>query len=379
MKRFVLIIFIFYNYAGAFGIRNGDAGLTFTRAAWTTPAGTFQVFPHMRFWGQAKEYTDPETGYSSGQMIWDVQSAVSFTYGFTKHLSVSLTPILYQDVHQGQKEQIPWDTFLNFRVGSFGPAQYPWSFALDAALRFPTGSKYNVVFEPYTAYSIEGGLTACASYAVDPLFPQESPHAHLNLGLWHYNDAGQVLIDHSSAAGAIPSENSLAFRFATGISCPTDLFDYQLECYANMFINRPPVAAAGREDAWFLNATIVYKPTLWLHWMNGIDIRLNKDRETTRGARRVPEQISNTPGWRVHTGIRFTLLPLSVFSTTPREQLIEQAEQQRDLFEQIIYQNDDTDKLRKSLEQIRKEREEAERNLEKVKEMLKKYKDDKEQ
>ncbi|MDZ7723177.1 MAG: hypothetical protein U5R06_10330 [candidate division KSB1 bacterium] len=376
MKRLCVILCCLQTTVWAFGTRNGDVGLSYTRAAWTTPAGTFRVFPHMRFWGQAKEYIDPETRYSSGNMIWDVHGAMALTYGFTDHVSVSLTPVVYQDVHQGVREAVPWDTFLNFRAGSFSfSPQSHWSFGLDAGLRFPTGSKYNVIFEHYSAYAIEGGATACVSYAVDPLFPQESLHAHLNLGLWDYNEAGQVLVDNAAAVGAKAGENSQAFRLAAGVSYPTELFDYQLECYGNMFSMRPPAAAAGREDTWFLNATVVYKPKLWLQWISGIDIRLNHDRETTVGARQIPSPLPNTPGWRVHTGIRITVLPLSVYSTTPRQQLIQQAEEQRDLFERIISEEDDTEKMRKSLEQIQKERKEAEQSLEKVKEMLKKYRD----
>ena len=226
MKK-VWIIFLFLQTAlWAYGARNGDAGLSHPRAAWTTPAGTFRVFPHMRFWGQAKEYIDPETNYSSGEMIWDVHGALALAYGFADHFSVSLTPVVYQDVHQGKREAVPWDTFLHFRLGSFSLSrQSHWSFGVDAGLRFPTGSQYNVIFEHYSAYSIEGGATGCVSYAADPLFPQESLHAHLNLGVWDYNDAGQVLVENAGAPGAIAGENSQAFRLAAGVSCPTDLLD----------------------------------------------------------------------------------------------------------------------------------------------------------
>ena len=115
---FVVLLFCLPELSQATSI-NGGRGLRYTKAAYTTRENHLWAQGQMRFWGKPAEFANEALGVASGSTIWVVQGLTSFTYGLSKNAAVSLTPILYQDTHQGSGHDMIWDTFLDLRFGNY--------------------------------------------------------------------------------------------------------------------------------------------------------------------------------------------------------------------------------------------------------------------
>jgi len=370
----LFILFVMANIAGAVEI-NGGVGLTHTKAAWVAKKGYLTVLPHTRFWGKVSENDNETEEGRTAVTYWDVQGLLSINYGISEHFSFNITPILYQDINQGEYDEYPWDTFIGLKIGSYGAKESPFKFGMELATRFPTGEKHNVVFEDYTAGSAEWGFTALASYALDRLFPEDGLNAHLNLGYWNHNDVGQNLAPDSLLSDEFKKIKSVldpsqAFRYAIGVEFPTESFNYALEIYGNSWIQKPPELAASREGYTYLNASIKYKPYRWFDFIVSGDIRISGDRDDTIGPRASRHDLPNYSSWRINVGAKFVILPTSVYQIKERDILMRKAETRREVFEQIIKEKKDTESAEQELERIKQEREKAEKELDRLKRIL---------
>lgn len=367
---FVLVLlFAQFVYAST-SIVNGGKGLPHTKAAWTTDPGWLTLVANTRFWGKVGDFKDQELEFETGGAIWVVQGASSFSYGMGDHFELSLTPIVYQDVHQGNKDEIPWDTYLNFKIGNYGKKGSTLKWGVDVGTRWPTGTKNNVLFEDYSAGKAEWGFTGLLSYATDPLYPQDALNIHANLGYWNHNDAGEVIVPEVEDENSYVKSHSQHLDYATGFWIPTQKFDYGLELYGLGWIQKPPNAAASRENYTFLNATIKYKPYRWLDFMVGGDLRLSRDVDETLGRRAALLDMPNYPSWRINIGAKIVLLPTSVYHTQERDILMQKAETRKELFEQIIKERRETESAEEELERIKEERRKAEQELERLRKIL---------
>ncbi|MBN1997406.1 hypothetical protein JW935_07635 [candidate division KSB1 bacterium] len=370
----MIFIVVLCTSAGAVVI-NGGKGLPHTRAAWVSETGRLTILAHSRFWGKVGPL--PSEGIQRAQTVWDVQGLVSLNYGIGDHFELSVTPIAYQDVHQGTDDEYPWDTFIGLKIGSFGSKANSLKYGVEIDARFPTGQRHNVVFEEYAAGKTEFGLNGLLSYSYDPLYPEDAFNMHLNFGYHHHNDVGRVLIEGVDpnkdpklweAANILhPSQQIL---YSLGFTIPTESFDYSLEWYGNGWLRKPPEAAASRENYLYMNAVVGYKPTRWFTFTVSGEYRLTSDKDETIGPRATPDDMPNYNTWRINLGAKFVLLPTSIYRTNERDILMQKAETRRELFEQIIRERRETESAEEELDRIKEERRKAERELERLRKIL---------
>ena len=354
---------------------NGGKGLPHTRAAWVQERGRLTVLTQTRFWGKVGQFGTSQQDIQTAYTIWDVQGLASLAYGLGEHFDLTITPIFYQDVHQGESEEYPWDTFISLKVGSFGSKASSVSYGLQLNTRFPTGERHNVIFEDYTAGTVEFGFTGLFSYAYDPLYPEDSFSLHANLGYVHHNDVGQELVDASAVAENLRNEvevlhPSQEMNVAVGFTIPTENFDYGLEMWGLFWLQQPPLTAGSREDYLYLGANVKYKPYRWFDFYVAGEYRLTADKDETLGPRVHIEGMPNYNTWRVNVGAKFTLLPTSIFRTSERDILMQKAQSRRELFEQIIRERRETESAEEELERIKEERRKAEQELERLRRIL---------
>jgi hypothetical protein len=348
---------------------NGGRGLVHTKAAWVQERGRLTLLSQSRFWGKVYQHDTKIQGVSTATTLWNVQGQLSVNYGMGSHIDLTVTPIFYQDAHRGSYEEYPWDTFIGLKFGSYGSKASSLNYGVQLAARFPTGEKHNINYENYTAGTVEVGFHALASYATDPLYPEDALNVHANLGYWHHNDVGETLVSQTIPE-AVVLHPSQQLKYAIGFSIPTESFDYGLELYGNFWLRQPPLTAASRENFAYLNANVTYKPYRWFDFIVSGEYRLTADNEETIGPRRSLPTIPNYNTWRISMGGKFTLLPTSVFRTSERDILMQKATNRRELFEQIIRERRETESAEEELDRIREERRKAERELERLRRIL---------
>jgi len=369
-KRMMLItLLLLSTVASPAVIVNGGKGLPHTRAAWVGQTGYLTFLANTRFWGKVHQTRDVSLNLPMAQTVWDVQGLASLNYGLGKHFDLNLTPILYQD-DQTKNGVYPFDTYIGLKIGSYGSKSSSLNFGAQLHARFPTGEVKNIMFEDYTAGTVEFGFTGLVSYAMDPLYPEDSFNMHLNVGYNNNNDVGEIITADKQDSHSRVLSQSQQMNYAIGFWIPTESFDYGLEWYGTTWLQAPPLAAAGRETYLFGNAAIKYKPYRWFSFIISGEYRLTADKEETIGAKRVPTGLPNYNTWRVNVGAQFTLLPTSVYRTSERDVLMQKAESRRELFEQIIKERRETESAEEELERIREERRKAERELERLRKIL---------
>jgi len=239
--------------------------------------------------------------------------------------------------------------------------------------RFPTAKVHNIIYEPYSAGTIEAGFLGMATYSQDPLYPQDALNVHFNLGYIFHNDAGNKLTDspHDTVYNtSITSEIIYGF----GLRYPFEKWDLTVEFTGNAFIQKPPVTAYTRENYFYFTPGLTYKARKWLHIDLAADFRLTPDRDETQyifGIGRLPQQLpSSHPDWRVHVGVKMAILPTSIYHVSERDILLRKAESRRRLFEQIVKEQRETEAAEEELERIKEERRKAERELERLRKLL---------
>jgi hypothetical protein len=372
MKRSTVILLtalLLLPAAGWTQLLNGGHGLNYVHSARTIEPGWLTLAAHTRFWGKVGEFQTVQG--LEAVTFWDVQGSLVLNYGLSKHIEFAINPIVYQDTHQGKGGyNLPDDIFVSLKFGSYGATGSSLSFGALVASRFPTGKYHNAPFEPYSTDKVSFGLIGLATYSQDPLYPEDATQVFVNLGYWNYNDVGEML---GRGDRRVQRVNSMSqeLRYGLGVRIPSDKFDFFAEFFGSAFLQRPPEAAYSREDQLFFAPGVLYKPYRWLSLRFSSDFRLVGTNNSTDYS--LVGQIANLPnypGWRVNLTTKVVLLPSTVYRTSERDILMQKAESRRELFEQIIREQRETESAEKELERIKEERRKAERELERLRRIL---------
>lgn len=232
-------------------------------------------------------------------------SAFSAAFGFSRHLELGFTQILYQDLNstprldQSIVTLIPGNTYIRFKF-----AGYPYGnniyYGGMAALRYRVGLYQNVHMEPYQSEAIEIEIGGIASYFVKPLFPDEAPSFHLNLNLLNHNDADS------------PTDAAQEVNFLASSIFPRPRFDFGAELYGAFFYIEPVATVLGRENWMYVTPFVRYKLFKNLSFTLGFDLLMMGGTDST-----VPttDPYPNYPGYRIAFKIRYTP-PTAVYSTS---------------------------------------------------------------
>ncbi len=365
------VMFLLGNFAPVHAQLNGGRGPSFVRAAWNLEPGYLTLGAHTRFNGKVAEIT--RNGATLATTYWVVQGGFSLNYGISRHFEASLAPTLYQDTNRGGKGfNLPDDLFLRLKIGSFGARGSAMSYGVELAGRVPTGKTHNIPFEAYAADNFSFGVTALASFAHDPLYPEDGLSAHFNLGYWNHNDVGEKLNNLPLAKDtALVTQMTQEFIYGAAIIFPSEKFNFRFEVMGSGYLNAPPPSAYSREPVTYLSPGVSYKAYRWMTLDFNSDIRLSGENDKTdyKGLVAIPG-LPNYPSWRATLGMKLTLLPTSLYSSSERELLMRKAESRRELFEQIIKEQRETEAAESELERIKDERRKAERELDRLRRIL---------
>lgn len=351
---------------------NGGRGPSFVRAAWNLEPGYLTLGAHTRFYGKVADVTRPGVP-TIATTYWVVQGGFSLNYGISRHFEASFAPNLYQDTNRGGKGfNLPDDIVMRLKIGSFGARGSAMNYGVELAGRIPTGKTHNVPFESYSSGKFSFGLTGLASYAHDPLYPEDGLSLHFNLGYWNHNDVGEKLNNVPLAKdSALVTQMTQEFNYGAAIVFPSEKFNFRFELMGSAFLNAPPVSAYSREPMTYFSPGVSYKAYRWMTLEFNSDIRLSGETDKTdyKGLVQIAG-LPNYPAWRATLGMKLTLLPTSLYSSSERELLMRKAESRRELFEQIIKEQRETEAAEAELERIKDERRKAERELDRLRRIL---------
>lgn len=361
----ILIVLLLIIVPWAFGNGlNGGQGLTYVKSAWNLKPGYLTLYGRSQVWGQVSSRTVGSIA------VWDIQGAVSFNYGITDHLELAVSPVIYQDTQRGEKKyMVPGDLFLGLKFGSYNikGSSLTWGVSLDT--RFPMGEEHNIVFEPYSYGSVEWGFTSMLSYSKDPLYPEDNLNVDFNLRYVNHNDVKKLSENSSLNVNSMTQE----FLYGFGMKIPTSEFDFTVEMYGNAFIQKPPKEAVySVENYLYLTPGINYQALRWLTLKVAADIRIssNSDQTTYQYLGTMQNDLPNYPSWRINFGLNILLLPVSAYKVSDKDILMRKAENRRELFEQIIKEQRETESAEEELDRIKNERRKAERELERLRRIL---------
>ena len=362
------ICFVFIAVSTSFGSTlNGGPGLLYTNSAWVQKPGHLTLKTHTRFFGKVKP--------NSAVTIWNVHGAFSLNYGVTDHLELDLSPVMYQDSHKGEGGKgynLPDDIFLGLKLGSYRLFNNSLSYGAVLQARFPTADNHNLVFEPYSAPSLSWGFTGLMTYSQDPLYPEDNLNVHFNLGYFNYNDVGEKLSEDTELDTIKVKSMTQEFQYRMGIKIPSAEFDFSLELFGNAFLQKPPKETAySLENYIYLTPGVTYNAARWISLIFAADLRLSGDNdESLYYFDQKVGEMPNYPSWRINLGLKLHLLPTSVYKVSEKDVLIQKAESRRELFEQIIREQRETESAEEELERIKNERRKAERELERLRRIL---------
>jgi len=353
---------------------NASRGPLIVRSAWTLEPGYLTLLTHTRFFGKVTQQTG-KSG-TTAVTIWDVQGGLSLNYGLSKHFEAAFVPVIYQDTNKrtGKRYNLLDDLFLFVKVGSLGSKGSSLNYGFDLGVRFPTGKEHNVIFEPYSADKTGFGVNAMVSYARDPLYPEDGMSTHFNIGYWNHNDVGARLTPKDFTRDTERVLNmTQELNYGVAMLFPFDKFDFRFEVYGRRFLQQPPATAFSRENLLYISPGVTYKPYRWLTVLLNADIRVTNAADETDynkpGVNKIPD-LPNYSDWRITLGTRLNILPTSLYAVSERDILMKKAESRRELFEQIIKEQRETESAEEELERIKDERRKAERELERLRRIL---------
>jgi len=261
---------------------------------------------------------------------------------------------------------------LRMKIASFGQRGSAMSYGIELGTRIPTGDVHNVPFQPYSSGKVSFGAIGLASYARDPLYPEDALSMHFNLGYWNHNDVGEQLT--SMPGSALVTSMTQEFMYGVAMILPSERFNFRFEIFGNGYINAPPTSAYSREAVAYFSPGVSYKAYRWMSLDFNTDIRLTGNSDETSYAGGLSDLSSkglpNYPAWRTTVGVKLTLLPTSLYSASERDLLMRKAESRRELFEQIIKEQRETESAEAELERIKDERRKAERELDRLRRIL---------
>jgi hypothetical protein len=288
----------------------GGRGFSSLNTAWVQDRGQFTIkLTGASFYKTArkKQSTSRTPEFVT---FWDMQGGLGAHLSVSRHLELSLIQTIYQDTHHdGQGANFPDDLFLAAKFGSYGGLRSKAKVGFMTAARFPLAGQHNVVFEPYSAGTVELGLLGMFSYSKDVFIPENAFNLHLNLGVWHYNDTGKYLFGAADTVAVL--NPSRALLWGAGFAIPMHEFDFTFEIFGRTFMVRPPVTAYSREDFAYATPGVIYHPVHWAALNVNLDLRLSADQQQTHYLSGLNDQLNpelpSHPSWRVRFGARFAL------------------------------------------------------------------------
>ena len=382
MRNISLVIFLLVSMAAFAQPPLGSRSMIHTQSARTFDSGRLEVHSNMNFFTRATEFIGSGQAPSNFHAVnyWLVAGNLAITYGILDNLDFTIAPRVYQDTHYKNEYNLPGDIFMSLKLGSFAFMRRHLYGGVMANVRLGTGEVHNYPFTEYASGATEYGFTGALSYFLDPYLPDRSFNAHLNLGWWNHNEAGKPVFKFESPFGThqvgdelIATKNSTEFQYAFGLVYPTAMFNYNLEFYGISYITEPDEFVYSRENYMYLTPSIRYKAFSWVSMDLGIDIRLSKDENTTKGVPdKTPEKydLPNYAAWRVHMGLNITLLPFTATKKTPAQVEREQFNKRVEFFQKIVQEREKAEDVQQELDRLKEERQEAEKELEELKQIL---------
>lgn len=332
----------------------GGRGLIATHSAEVLGTGHLDFFGGTRFFGEIESGQNAFT-------LWNVQGFTALNLGVNRHIEFGISPIVYQDTNSDDgnildgQANFPDDLFISMKVASFAAAENKlfWGGMLTA--RIPTAEAHNILYEPYSAGRLEVGITGLLSYFSNALFHDEGWSLHGNIGYLNHNDVGKVIVEGQPAAESMTSE----LLFGVGVLFPAGTFDFSAEIHGRHFLVRPPEAANTRGYVSYLTSGVYYHPYRWMTLEMGFDIRLLQDKD-----------LSDYPDWRGMLGVKFGILPFSLYRSEEKTLLERRDAERRRLLQKMIKEQEETQDTDSELSRIRAERERIEEELKRLRKLL---------
>ena len=357
----------------------GGQGLIYLQSAHVLKKGFLDVSGGTRYFGKIASYSDSDR---RAYTLWVVKGTLAFNYGLSEKVELFFAPVFYQDTNRSGKTALakkginmPDDLFLGVKFGSFQKLESPTVFGGRLMLRIPTADTHNVIYEEYSAGSLEIHLQGLFSYYSNLTFPDAGWSVHANIGYINHNDVGQSLT--SAENDDTPQAMSAELTVGAGVRIPAGLFDFSLELNSSSFLTKPPITAYSREYSTYLTGGVYYNPRPWLTFQMGLDLRLISEGDLSvyagnAGSHLAPPptaEFPNYPSWRGILGFKVALLPISV-RTTDEEELRRQSRDRRAILERMMNEQQDTQDAEAELERIKNERQRVEQELERLRRLL---------
>jgi len=307
MKKALTAAFIIVlALAGTVGAGQFYGGRSFlqTQCAVVLPPGTMEFTSYLR------GYTGPVKGQESNgssalkaafglnRQVRGI-SVLAAAYGYNEHVEFGLTQVLSQALNStpgntGEATNSPGNTYIRVKAAGY-PLGENLFWGYLGALRFPAAKLQNVHLEPYQGKGTEIELNGLLSYYVKPLYMDEAPSFHLNLGYLNQTDAS-------------------ALNYVASVMIPRPRYDYGVEFYGNLFLKQPPVSILGRENWMYVSPMARYKLFKGLTFTAGLDLLMLGRTDTS-----IPttNPLANYSTWRISGKISFT--PSTVFNSSPSE------------------------------------------------------------
>jgi hypothetical protein len=368
----IVFLFSFSMVMDVSGTTNlGGKGLIYVHSATTLPKGYLELYAGTRYFGKIASFAMTNRAYT----FWDVQSVISLNYGAGKHIEIAVSPILYQDINRlggnfwKGKANFPDDMFISAKVGSFAGLESPFTFGGMLSLRFPTAKNHNIIYEPYSAGSVELGITALASYYRNVMFPDMGWSIHYNLGYLNHDDVGKSLSQEKNAP--TPQSMSSEILAGCGFLYPAESFDFSAEITARHFLMRPPGTAYSMEYVSYLTLGVYYRLYRWLSLEMAVDKSLIVGEDLTDYRYLTPKipHFPNYPSWRGVLGVKLTILPTSLYASEASD-LKQKAKDRQTILEKMINDQTNMESAEQELTRIQAERKKVEEELERLRKLL---------
>lgn len=239
----------------------GGRGYLHTNTALTLPPGALDLSDYARAYaGSIKP-----SGGGASYILKSGTAALAASFGFSRHAELGFTQILYQDLNGTPRDDakklfiIPGDTYLKGKYGGYSIGQNMF-WGAQTAMRYRVGLFHDIQLEPYEGAGIELELSGLLSYYVKPLYPDEAPSYHFNLGYLHHNDGEHL------------GTGSQEINWLVSAFFPRPRFDYGFELFGANFLSRPPLTTLGREDWIYVTPMVRYKLFKGLTFTLGLDL-----------------------------------------------------------------------------------------------------------
>jgi len=300
MKRLLTaataLILAFAGSASAGQFYGGKAFLH-TNTALVMPPGALDMSLYTR------GYTGPVEG--EDYFISNGTSAMATTFGFSRRVEVGFTQILYQDLNATTRTDkdvatmIPGNTYIRIKAAGYPMGEHMF-WGIISALRYRVALYQDVHLEPYQGSGIEPEITSLFSYYVKPLYPDEAPSFHLNLGYLNHND------------GETPTSSAQELTYLVSAMFPRPRYDYGFEIYGSNFLKQPGDTVLSREDWLYITPMVRYKLFKGLTFTLGLDVLIIGGTDES-----VPstDPLPNYSPWRLAMKVDFT--PSTAFYAAP--------------------------------------------------------------